>query len=255
MIFDIAYHLHSFSGLAVRGSSLQARIDKLAVKVSTFYIIHYIVDLPPLFIFQLFLGDPAGLQCWGGDSSRDPTEESFPLHSELWPTGEWSFVLKENPQERILQSIPQKIQWKAIDGFAIYCLGLIIRQNSFTLSSPRSYPEKQCQSLCWNSTSPVTSRLPWTNSILIGEIILSPQLCLHHHRHSGRMAKMDWSFTLMQITSSTCGAQKCCSPLRRPAPREEGWGKSERGLSLLTNCSSITCHRVIFMLENWSLWM
>ena len=132
---------------------------------------------------------------------------------------------------------------------------LLFGLNSFTLSSPRSYPEKQCQSLCWNSTSPVTSRLPWTNSILIGEIILSPQLCLHHHRHSGRMAKMDWSFTLMQITSSTCGAQKCCSPLRRPAPREEGWGKSERGLSLLTNCSSITCHRVIFMLENWSLWM
>ena len=187
MIFQIAYHLDSFSGLAVRGSSLQARIDKLAVKVSTFYIIHYIVDLPPLFIFQLFLGDPAGLQCWGGDSSRDPTEESFPLHSELWPTGEWSFVLKENPQERILQSIPQKIQWKAIDGFAIYCLGLIIRQNSFTLSSPRSYPEKQCQSLCWNSTSPVTSRLPWTNSILIGEIIFSPQLCLHHQ----------WWFTIV----------------------------------------------------------
>ena len=108
----------------------------------------------------------------------------------------------------------------------------------------RSYLEKQCQSRCWNSTLLVTSPLPWTSSTPTGELFVAfikPKSSLKcapvchltvndnftYPDHLGRTGKTDWSFTRMQIISSTCGAQKCCSPLRRLAPREgdSGWSK------------------------------
>ena len=93
-----------FSGLAVRGSSLQARIDKLAVKVSKSskrYAIFWIpivqarlsisiwhgFSSPSLVYLLTASGDTVGLQCWRGHSPRDSTKKSFPLHSELWPAG------------------------------------------------------------------------------------------------------------------------------------------------------------------------
>ena len=33
------------------------------------------------------IGDPARFQRWGGHSSGDPTQKSFPFHSKFWPTG------------------------------------------------------------------------------------------------------------------------------------------------------------------------
>ena len=215
-------------GLAVRGSSLQARIDKLAVKVNqnrteaiNIKLIFGKITVPTHIL--TLIGDPARFQRRGGHPSGDPTQKSFPFHSKFWPTGSLFLFLGTHVWLKHI------INWTS----SYYVSSQVVSRETM----PKSMLE---QYLACDKPPPLDKLNPYRWAFLSQQPILQclASLSSLQNRSSGRTARTDWNSTRMQITFSICGGQRCCNPRRRLVPKGEDWGNYDIAIKHRCMCSA-----------------